>query len=293
MLGKFAPHMSSLMVNPHLEAKPNSRTNTKKEKCNYHTSVNNDKINSEHYVKVKTEKNDKDNDCSWMKQEKNDINNVSTMKTEDNMINNTLTLFREKLQISTVSNQKKVPNKKPVKKRAQKRQLEYNADDERSQDSGLVIDIEINDKPKVKRKYTKRQSKISAVESALPTENKSEVISCPMPVDVKDIKVEPETNPTAPRVKRKYVKHKLVRKKYKKREPKKKPIENEIPESNSSCSQDAQKIKHEQTCEDMDLWIELNDDLLLERFGLLNEEADSFWETIGDPSSFFTELEIE
>lgn len=293
MLGKFAPHMSSLMVNPHLEAKPNSRTNTKKEKCNYHTRVNNDKINSEYYVKVKTEKNDRENDCTWIKQEKNDIDNVSIIKTEDNMISNTLTLFQEKLRISTVSNQKKVPKIKTVKKLAQKRQLEYNADDEGSRDSGLVIDIKTNDKPKVKRKYTKRQSKTSAVESALTTEIKSEVISCPMPVDVKEIKVEPETNPTTPRVKRKYVKHKLVRKKYTKREPKKKPVENEIPESNSGCSQDAQKIKHEQSSEDMDLWIELNDDLLLERFGLLNEEADSFWETIGDPSSFFTELEIE
>lgn len=315
--------MSSMMINPHLEVKHNSRTNVKKGKNSNHTNekkeqadienningkkgknvihtqVKKEQIDSENYTNVKKEKNNFDDVEVKVKQENSDNNDIITIKKENNddeahmSITNNYSYGKKsvktKLENVTDSNQNK--NHKDIKS-AKKRSLEYDGEDEASRDSGLVIDEKTEQAPKVKRKYTKRKNKKTTDESAA-TETKKEATSSPMPVDVKDIKVEPNTEPTVPRVKRKYVKHKLVRKKYKKREPKNKPTENIESKSNVSSEESVQKpLEEELPYEDMDLWIELSDDLVPETFGLLNEEMDSIWETIGDPSSFFEGLQI-
>lgn len=118
-----------------------------------------------------------------------------------------------------------------------------------------------------------------------------------------------------PRVKRKYVKRKLVRKKYTRRKPKENligdiapQIETDYENSRESFTNNCEKssaifINHEQSSEsfthptdsseEFDIWIDLETDVGIENFSLLNEEVDNFWDSIEDPNSLFMELEIE
>lgn len=111
-----------------------------------------------------------------------------------------------------------------------------------------------------------------------------------------------------PRVKRKYVKRKLVRKKYTRRKPKENGIgiidatNSPQIETNSENSRESFP-NHEQSSEsfthptdsgeEFDIWIDLETDVGIENFSLLNEEVDNFWDSIEDPNSLFMELEIE
>ncbi|KAG8332847.1 hypothetical protein J6590_012613 [Homalodisca vitripennis] len=255
VLGKFAPHTTSLMVNPQLEP-------TKKESLN---SVVTNEV-SEADDKTNTSS---DSACP------SDVVRVKRTKQEP----------RFRRAGARARNERK----------PQKRRAESISEDDTSCDSGMVMDLEGTEKVakevKVKRQY-KRKPK-----TKIKDENTEENCNSysPLPVKINDTKMETGAEPGEPpvaRVKRKYVKRKLVRKQYKKREPKIKTV-TESPQETTVNSTE----KPEQPVEDMDIWIDLSNDADLskeiEEFGLLEDEVDSFWENIGDPNDLFLELEIE
>lgn len=223
------------------------------------------------------------------------------------------------------------------KKQNHKRQLNVNgkrkvillSDDDISCDSGLVVDI---DAPKTKRKYTRRKPKEKAVKlsndeisttGSLDEMNNDEVKesdqqkttdstnqpdSKSQTQDKRELtskKLKKQSAELAnPRVKRKYVKRKLVRKKYTRRKPKENlngirapQIETNFENSSDSFNnheQSSESFTHPtDSGEEFDIWIDLETDVGIENFSLLNEEVDNFWDSIEDPDSLFMELEIE
>lgn len=263
-MGKFAPHTTSLMVNPQLE--PNSQAAS--------TDINYD-----------------------------------TME-------------------GTVRKNKKQNHKRQLNANG-KRKVILLSDDDISCDSGLVVDI---DAPKTKRKYTRRKPKekveklsndseisntgsldeindqVKASDQQKTTDLTNQLDSKSEIHDKKELtskKLKKQSAELAiPRVKRKYVKRKLVRKKYTRRKPKENGIDIIAPQIETNYENSCESFpNHEQSSEsfthttdsseEFDIWIDLETDVGIENFSLLNEEVDNFWDSIEDPNSLFMELEIE
>uniref|UniRef100_A0A1B6LAK9 Uncharacterized protein n=1 Tax=Graphocephala atropunctata TaxID=36148 RepID=A0A1B6LAK9_9HEMI len=258
VLGKFAPHTTSLMVNPQLEP-----TKTESLGC----IVTNERRDLNEKTNLSS-----DSACS---------SDLARARTQP----------KPKVRRTVVRN--KVEQRPQKRKVECSSEDEVSCDSGMVMDREItekpVAEV------KIKRKYSKRKPKTGIEEEKLVEECSNNNNCSPLPVKVSDIKkeivLEPEEPPVR-REKRKYIKRKLVRKKYKKREPKNKTI-NESPQEATVSS----TVEPEQPGEDMDIWIELSNDADLnkeiEEFRLLEDEVDNFWDNIDDPNNLFIELEIE
>lgn len=231
----------------------------------------------------------------------------------------------------------KMQNQKRQQSLHRKRTVILLNDEDIGSDSRLVVDT---DAPKTKRKYTKRKPKgkegdlsndanIQLVMPCTTSGTTNEIINDQVKqsnqqettdlTNHTEIKCEAQdkgelpskktkkqaADPTIPRVKRKYVKRKLIRKKYTRRKPKENPDDIIAPKTEANCEKSSEisanceknsesSIHQTDSINDIDSWIDLEvDDLGFEDFNLLDEEVDDFWNNIEDPNSLFMQLEIE
>ncbi|XP_054268293.1 uncharacterized protein LOC128990083 [Macrosteles quadrilineatus] len=282
VLGKFSPHVSSLMVNPQLD--PSQVDNPSPCMVN----IFNPSGSRATGFKRRRKKNPED------KKVKPD-SNVKMIKTviktevEDSCDSGLV------IDIGPEVKSKEVPSvqvqrvkRKYTKRKHKESTLGVNVQNTPNTSLMCALPVRVED---IKVENDLDISNITQPKTELPDESTeagetSNKIECG---NTKNKKPKVDKNELPLKPKRKYVKRKLVRKKYKKREPKQKPPKDEIvlPEVVGTDNNEPEPEPMNEEEMEIDLWIELEDDSIL-----TNEEVDNFFNGIDDPDHLFSELGI-